>query len=696
MHHLLRKPFLITVAGAALLALTIISSRADDLLSRAGAYMREKDYDNAYASARTMAESPTRSFLLGVAALRLGKSGEALPFLEDAERKLPLAADYAALYQAEALLKQKKYAEAANKAAAVPKLYPASQLIRRSEKLYADILFEAGDYKGALKAFQLFVEKYASGNDSQEALFRSAHCREETGDKSSAIKVYRSIWLNNPASIQAKKSRERLKELEKTDSRANVFSPEDLLQRASTLYARNEYSAAFHALQDITPDGQPAGFTTRMDFRMGMTHYRLKNWLQAEKILTRLSACTVPGIRSEARFWLAKTLERQDQTERAFGMYMELADEGKKQEFADDALIEAAGLRRSQGKYGEAARMFEKIINLYPDSKFVARAAWEAAWSHYLAGEHAVAAESFKALLKDEGVREKALYWLARTLENTGNADAASYYRILLAEYPAGFYATWYREQAGVRDARELTPARNALTELPLASGFEKPRLLASLGMREEARLEMAAALKKANDRKKIFPALARIYLEMGEYGAAIALFQQNRPIKWEPETLPLWSAGYPLAYTEAVGQHAAANTLPESLVYALIRSESGFSPAIKSPAGAVGLMQLMPATAKMTAREKGFSPTMLTTPEYNIKLGTKHFRELLKGFDGDVVCSIAAYNAGSAAVGRWRNNLKGLRKDEFIECIPYQETRDYVKKVYASAATYRQLYGLK
>jgi soluble lytic murein transglycosylase len=127
------------------------------------------------------------------------------------------------------------------------------------------------------------------------------------------------------------------------------------------------------------------------------------------------------------------------------------------------------------------------------------------------------------------------------------------------------------------------------------------------------------------------------------------------------------------------------------------MRAESGFNPVVKSPAGAIGLMQLMPATAKATAREKGaFDPLQLTVPDYNIKLGTRHFRDLMKSYDGDVIYSIAAYNAGSSAVERWRKNLKGLAKDEFIESIPYQETRDYVKKVYASAATYRQLYGLK
>jgi soluble lytic murein transglycosylase len=230
-----------------------------------------------------------------------------------------------------------------------------------------------------------------------------------------------------------------------------------------------------------------------------------------------------------------------------------------------------------------------------------------------------------------------------------------------------------------------------------MVAGFDKPRLLALLGMVEESRAEMAAARKKAGDKKSLFPGLARTYLEMKDYSSAIALFLQNRPVKWDTASLPLWAAGYPLVYSAAVSQHTAANSLSEGLIYALIRAESGFTPAIKSHAGAIGLMQLMPATAKATAREnKTFNPQNLIVPDYNIKLGTRHFRDLMKEYDGDVVYSIAAYNAGAAAVERWRKGFKGLKKDEFIESIPYQETRDYVKKVYASAATYRQLYSLK
>lgn len=697
MFHLSGKLLATTIVALFLFAPVSFSSGADDLLAQAAVPFREKDYADAVRLAKQAADSPQRSFFLGVAQLRMGKADEAVPMLAAAESKLSLVADYAALYQAEALLKLKKYPEAAAKAASLPKSYPASLLIRRAEKLSADILYEAADFPAALKGYHGFVEKYPSGSDSVDALFQAARCREETGDRSGSASIYRTIWLNNPTAAQSIKSQDRLKELEKAGIKSVAYTQEELLRRASTLATQNQHSSALNVLRSIPAEGQTQAVAARIELRSGMSHYRLRNWKEAEKSLIKAAGSPLPGIRSEARFWLAKSLERQDKNERAYELYMELVGAGKKQEFADDALMEAAGLRRSQGNYGEAARLFKQIAKSCPESRFISRAAWEAGWCHYLAGEYAVAAEVFKPLLKDEAMREKAIYWLARALENSANTEADSYYRILLDDYPSGFYATWYREQKLIKDVREPLGQRSAVTELPLAPGFDKPRLLSVLGMAEESRTEMAAARKKAGDKKSAFPGLARLYLELKEYSSAIALFLQNRPVKWDTASLPLWTAGYPLVYSAPVAQYTAANALSEGLIFGLMRAESGFSPAVKSPAGAIGLMQLMPATAKATARESGtFNPQKLVVPDYNIKLGTKHFRDLMKEYDGDVVYSIAAYNAGSTAVDRWRKSFKGLKKDEFIESIPYQETRDYVKKVYASAATYRQLYGLK
>lgn len=691
------KPVLLAFVGTALLTGTVHSSSADDYLDRAAEQYREKDYGGAYTSAGKSTDLTHRSLVGGMAALRMVKFEEAAALLADAEQRLPMVADYAAFFQAEALLKLKRYPAASAKAASIQSSFPSSKNVRRSEKLLADILYEAADYKGALKSYQSFLEKYPSGGDAVDAGYQSARCREELGDAAGALLIYRSIWLNSPASPLAARSQERLKQLESPALKISPYSAEELLKRASALYAQGEYSASLNTLEMIPGESMSAAVSSRVDLRSGMARYRLKQYKQAEKQLAKAAASPLPGVNSEARFWLAKCLERQDLKERALTLYLELAAEGKKQEFADNALIEAAGMKRSLGQYPEAARLFDQAARLSSDSKAVAGLVWNSGWCRYLAGEYSAAADVFKELLADETQRERALYWLGRTLEKNGDSVAASYYRTLLAEYPAGFYATWHREQKGMKDPREPLGNRDPLAELPLPAGFDKARLLASLGMVEEARGEMAATRKNNGEKKGQFPSLARAYLEMRDYGSAISLFMQNRPIAWEKSTLPLWTAGYPRAYTELVSRNAALNGLSEGLVYALIRAESGFAPAIKSSAGAIGLMQMMPATAKMTAREKGdFNPQRLTVPEFNIRLGTKHLNDLMKEHDGDVVYMAAAYNAGSGALERWKKSYKGLEKDEFIESIPYQETRDYVKKVYASSATYRQLYGLK
>ena len=691
------RPVLLALAGIILLTGTTHSLQNDENLNRAAAQYRDKDFGAAYTSAGKSSDEVHRSFVRGMAALRMEKFEEAATLLADAEQKLPMIADYAVFFQAEALLELKRYPAASAKAAYVKAAFPYSRLVRSSEKLYADILYESGDYKGALKAYQAYVEKYPSGTDSVDASYQSARCLEESAGVAAALVIYRSIWLNSPVSSLAAKSEDRLKQLELSGHKLSPYSADELLKRASALYAQGAYNTCLKTLEMIPADSQPQVIVNQIDLRAGMATYRLRQYKQAEKQFIKALTATHPGVHSEARFWLAKSLERQGLKEQALAIYLELGGEGKKQGFADAALIEAAGLKRGLGQYAEAASLYDHAAEIVQESKNVHKLVWNSGWCRYLAGEYPAAVTAFKGLLADDGHREKALYWLGKTLEKSEDSSASSYYQTLLNEFPAGFYATWYREQHGVKDTRESLGNRNSMVQLPLLPIFDKVRLLASLGMFDEARGEMSATRKKSSEKPGQFPALARIYLEIKDYGSAISLFMQNRPIKWETGTLPLWAAGYPRDYSDLVSHNAALNGLSEGLVYALIRAESGFAAAIKSHAGAIGLMQMMPATAKMTAREKGeFNPQRLTIPEYNIRLGTKHLNDLMKEHDGDVVDMAAAYNAGSGALGRWKKSYKGLDKDEFIESIPYNETRDYVKKVYASAATYRQLYGLK
>jgi soluble lytic murein transglycosylase len=153
------------------------------------------------------------------------------------------------------------------------------------------------------------------------------------------------------------------------------------------------------------------------------------------------------------------------------------------------------------------------------------------------------------------------------------------------------------------------------------------------------------------------------------------------------------WALSYPSAYLDAVSKASIKYNLQTSLIYAVMRTESSFHPSATSPAGAIGLMQLMPATAALMDKGKGNPADRLTQPEQNIKLGTRHLKDLLDLYKGEQLYAIAAYNAGAHNVDRWRKEIGQVPVDEFIERIPFGETRDYVKKVLAAATIYRRLY---
>ncbi len=164
-----------------------------------------------------------------------------------------------------------------------------------------------------------------------------------------------------------------------------------------------------------------------------------------------------------------------------------------------------------------------------------------------------------------------------------------------------------------------------------------------------------------------------------------------------EGENLRAWRIAYPPAFRDDVRRWAPRAGVPIDLVQALMREESALDPRAISPAGAVGLTQLMPATAQLVARQDGMGRLKkgsLSDASVNIRLGSRYLAELVRRFDGRVPLAVAAYNAGPGAVNRWLDQRPGLELDEFVEEIPIEETRGYVKRVLRSYATYRLLYG--
>ena len=192
----------------------------------------------------------------------------------------------------------------------------------------------------------------------------------------------------------------------------------------------------------------------------------------------------------------------------------------------------------------------------------------------------------------------------------------------------------------------------------------------------------------------------ARLYQDAGRYDGAIQVFKRAVPNYFAVDlpTLPrsYWEALFPKPYWTDLKKFSSQNALDPYLVASLIRQESEFNPSAVSRANAVGLMQLLPKVGSAVAREeklRHFSSSQLFTPEVNLQLGTRYFREMVDKF-GAFEYALAAYNAGSNRVDDWLGQGKYRDPQEFVESIPFTETREYVQAILRNANVYRQLYG--
>jgi soluble lytic murein transglycosylase len=338
----------------------------------------------------------------------------------------------------------------------------------------------------------------------------------------------------------------------------------------------------------------------------------------------------------------------------------------------------------------------EHGINPNTDPEDFADAEWLAGWlALQKRADHAAAAEHFARL--DEAVstpisKARALYWRGRAAEAADDVSAAEGFYRDAAAFPTVYY--------GQLAATELTSAAPATLPLPAvpndanrAAFVANPlaRATAILAEIDELWLyrEFSYQLDDQLDRPVDLVLLAEIAVNYGQAGVGVRAGKAGlaRGVV-EP------SAAYPAPHL-AIPESGPS---PEpAIVYALARQESEFYPRAVSPVGARGLMQMMPATARVTARQVGASyrENWLTDdPDYNVRLGSAHLAELIDDFDGSYILAAAAYNAGASRANRWIREYGDPRGQvdpvDWVESIPFSETRNYVQRVLENTLVYR------
>jgi len=358
-----------------------------------------------------------------------------------------------------------------------------------------------------------------------------------------------------------------------------------------------------------------------------------------------------------------------------------------------EALFARARIAETRGDPGAAIALYEEVVRRAPGSRLATDCAWRAAFVRHLEGDHTAAATAFAALPAD---RDDAAYWRARALDASGDsAQARALWDELRTRKPETGFAWWIDRRMGVLDGRPtFGPSAGSAgapppAPPPLAGAaayhYGRGRLLTSLGLRADAVRELQATEAATGPD----PFLLDAYREAGAHGAAvrvaIRLDQAGRP-GMERDL-------YPRPYGEEFTRGGVQAGVDPLLLASMARQESLFEATALSPAGARGVLQLMPGTAAQVAGAP-VSPSALNDPSTNIALGARYMGGLLQRFDGRIVLAVAAYNAGPDAVDRWLARAPGVPGDEFVERISFRETRDYVKAVLRNYRAYHLLYG--
>ena len=313
-------------------------------------------------------------------------------------------------------------------------------------------------------------------------------------------------------------------------------------------------------------------------------------------------------------------------------------------------------------------------------------------WCHFRLEQYAEAVDSFDAALR-ENEAPFSLYWKGRSLERMGEKDRAhELFHNLTDIYRGSYYGVralerLYGQAPPPSVLREWWNPSHLRWEKETESVEESPALqriyeLASLGLFHDAEIEV----RRVRGRLRIPLPPDPKKIKKGREG----FFFEARHLEAE-------HPDYMIPYADFTFSGIHKTAVDPFLLYAMMRQESRFRDSVVSPAGAVGILQIMPGTGRRLAKEAGWSdyqPDWLYDPVTNIELAVKYIKKLSDLFDGKWYAIAASYNAGEHVVKEWVAQRKGLPEEEFIEEIPYSETRDYVKKVYTNWRAYRFIYG--
>ncbi len=704
-----------TCSAALILALSYSSlgaaPAAGSLATLARAYRESPSPARRSALTSYLAGHPKDAALvdlaLGITAYEQKDYTAAIAALKPLQGKLAAIADYSAYYLAAARVESNDLEVSATDLAATHRNSPLNG---------KSWLLEARARKGsaALDAVRLLRDHYAE-LPQPEGDVTLADCYQAANDLPHAAEFYQRVYYNYLSGAAASRAAAALITLK--DAMGAGYPPPGaalMLHRADRLMEASEYTQARKEYEGVA--AQTGGVEHDQALvRIGATDYLAGKAALAGPYLRGLELADSEAA-AERLYYLAECARRRDDDREMMSAVQQLEARYRQSPWRMKALMSAANRYLLLNRPENYVPLNQTIYQDFPAAPQAALSHWKVTFQAYLHDR-----EDASRLLR-EHLRQypghssagAALYFLGRLLERTGDvAGARTCYQKLAAAFENHYYAMLARERlkatppAGAASAEitQFVAAIRFATAAPVAtqaaaatqSRIERARLLRSAGLNDLADSELRFGMRTDGQ-------AALLAMELA--ASADAPYQAMRIMKSNsPEYLNLpvpaaprkyWELLFPLPYRADLLRTAQDRSLDPYLLAGLIRQESEFNPEAISPAKAYGLTQIRPATGRQFARKSGvpkFTTRVLSQPAANLKIGCSILRSMLDQQGGKVEQTLAAYNAGPLRVVEWMAWSKYREPAEFVESIPFTETRDYVQAVLRNAEMYRRLY---
>lgn len=618
-----------------------------------------------------------------------------------------LLADYAAFFAMESLLRGGDAALALERFRAFPERFPTSTLVPHALLAAADTAFRLGRWSEAEREARRFLARAPHHGEAGRLLVRLAEARAAQGFVAEALADLRRRVVEAPASAWGEAAREVMDGLSALHGvPIPPFTGEEQLTRGQRLADASEFSAAAKVLEELLSQGPETELRHRALLRLTPALGRLQRgsegiaWLQS-------AVAEQPSASRAALFQeLARLLRRTGQPAAALPVLERLLAEHPDASLIPDAWLALARTRLELGQAGAARAAFQALLRAHPDHAASASAGWDLAWLDYRAGRFRDAALAFRQLsAAGSAFRLAGLFWAARALEAVSEKAAANtLYRELVGRAPHAYYGMLASQRIrGTLPPPVAAPVRlpaDPLAPLERELAFQKGRALWRLGFDGHAIVELETLGRDAVTEPERAYGLAVAFAQFGDAGRSLRHLRRAFGAAAEAGAPGLgrefWRLLYPFGYAEIVKDAARRVGLDPFFVAAVIREESSYDPRARSWVGAVGLMQLMPETARLVAADAGLrmtEPAGLWEPPVNIALGAHYLAQLRDRFQ-EPLFAVAGYNAGPHRVQRWLAERRTVDLEEFVDLIPFDETRAFVKRVAASWHHYRRLYG--